>query len=264
MSPVGTFPFGHPVERVEQRDRGPKRVFVLGAYASAVHARWLADDDATLVTAVGVASEPEVFWRGEGVEEIVARVPVPPGAGRLVPAAPDLNGPSGIALDELFLAPLGVRRSDAWLCDLVPHSCMNDKQAAALARTYDRMAARLGLPAYDWPRLPADLTDAARRDEIAEEVREASPDVLITLGDQPLRWFTKFLGSKGQLASYGETRDAYGRFHEVRVGARTLSLLPLAHPRQVARLGSHSAKWAALHDHWARRVAPELLIDLAP
>ena len=41
-----TFPFGQPVRRVEQQDRAPKRVFVLGVYASAVHARWI-DVDGT-------------------------------------------------------------------------------------------------------------------------------------------------------------------------------------------------------------------------
>ena len=35
-----TFPFGMPIMPVQQADRSPKRVFVLGVYASAVHARW--------------------------------------------------------------------------------------------------------------------------------------------------------------------------------------------------------------------------------
>jgi hypothetical protein len=33
------FPFGEPVSRLEQQDRTPKRFFVLGVYASAVHTR---------------------------------------------------------------------------------------------------------------------------------------------------------------------------------------------------------------------------------
>jgi hypothetical protein len=126
---IGTFPFGQAVETLVQRDRGPKRVFVLGVYASAVHARWLAEDGSTLVTALAVASEPEIFWRGEGAEEIIAGIPVPAGAGRLEPTAENLNGPSGMALDAEFLEPLGLSRSDAWLCDLVPYSCKNDRQA---------------------------------------------------------------------------------------------------------------------------------------
>ena len=35
------FPFGQELKEVEQKDRAPKEAFVLGVYASAVHARWL-------------------------------------------------------------------------------------------------------------------------------------------------------------------------------------------------------------------------------
>lgn len=261
MGAVGTFPFGMPVEEVVQTDRTPKRVFVLGAYAGAVHARWLDESGETLVNALAVASEPEVFWRGDRAAEIVSAVPVPPGAGTLVPAADNLNGTSGLALDLQFLMPLGLSRADAWLCDLVPYSCSTDKQVKVLRRAYDSRAGQLGLPAYDWPPLPDELADAARRAEIAAEIAQASPEILIALGDQPLRWFTRFFGSKGQLAAYGESRGEYGRFHELRIGSRTMAFLPLAHPRQVAKAGSYNAKWAALHEHWEKRVAPELLID---
>ena len=40
----GTFPFGEPLRPVVQIDRGPKDVFVLGVYSSAVHARWVGAD----------------------------------------------------------------------------------------------------------------------------------------------------------------------------------------------------------------------------
>ena len=53
---VGTFPFGQPIKRVVQTDRSPKRVFVLGVYASAVHARWCNDRGKQLVRALAVAS----------------------------------------------------------------------------------------------------------------------------------------------------------------------------------------------------------------
>ncbi len=264
MGLLGTFPFGQQVERVVQIVRGPKRVFILGVYASAVYARWLAEDDSTLVNAVPVASEPEVFWRGDGSADIVASIPVPPGAGRLVGADEHLNGASGAALDELFLAPLGLTRPDAWLCDLVPYSCRNDKQAAAIVRAYDPRITEFDLPAFDWPTLPKVLADPTRRAEIAAELTEASPDLLITLGDQPLRWFTSHFGSKGRLASYGESKQEYGRVHELRLGRRTMMLMPLAHPRQVARLGSYSAEWGGLHEYWASRVAPNVLLDTNP
>ena len=36
-----TFPFGQPLKPVQQLNRSPKKAFVLGVYASAVHARWI-------------------------------------------------------------------------------------------------------------------------------------------------------------------------------------------------------------------------------
>src|SRR5687767_9922054 len=116
------FPFGQPLHPVEQTDRTPKRVFVLGVYASAVHARWIGADGREIVKALAVASEPYIFWRGDGAGDIIRQIEVPPAVGRLLPADAQFNGPSGIALDEHILRPLGLERSDAWLCDLVPHS----------------------------------------------------------------------------------------------------------------------------------------------
>jgi hypothetical protein len=55
------FPFGQPLCSIQQGDRTPQRVFVLGVYASAVHARWVGLDGAIRVRALAVASEPYIF-----------------------------------------------------------------------------------------------------------------------------------------------------------------------------------------------------------
>ena len=254
-----SFPFGMPVEPLTQSDRGHKRVFVLGVYASAVHARWLGEDGRTKVTALAVASEPEIFWRGEGAAGIISAIPVPPGAGRLLPAGARLNGPSGRALDELFLDPLGVGRADSWLCDLLPLSRQNERQAAALARSYEPNRLAWGLPEYDWPAVPAELASAARRAEIAHEIDEAAPDIVVTLGDQPLKWFTSHYGSRARLGDCGESAQEYGRLHSLEIAGREVQLLPLAHPRQAGGLGNHSSKWADLHARWVGEVAGSLL-----
>ena len=254
---VGTFPFGQPVERVAQADRDPKRVFVLGVYASAVHARWLDTDGEPLVSALGVASEPCIFWRGEGVEDILSTIDVPPEAGRLRPANDCFNGPSGRSVDEHFLEPLGLTRQDAWLCDLVPYSCMNERQAGAVRRCYAPLVERLGLPPVDWPALPVERTDAIRREEIAQELRESAAELLVTLGDQPLKSFAaKVFGGASSLAVYGTDARNYGVVHDVEIEGRALGLLPLVHPRQAAGLGSHSSFWNDRHQTWVRQVAP--------
>ena len=256
---VFTFPFGMPIMPVRQADTNPKRIFVLGVYASAVHARWVTEDGKTIINALAVASEPEIFWRGNDADALIERIPVPRGAGRLVGVNKALNGPSGVTLDSMFLEPLGITRRDAWLCDLLPESRCNPRQQAAIEREYDPRRETLGLPAYNFPPVPSILASATRRLEIEGEILSASPEVLVTLGDQPLKWFAQYYGSEPALGLYGETPETYGLLHDLEIAGHALKLLPLVHPRQAGRLGSHSAVWSKLHVLWAANVASCLL-----
>ena len=124
------YPFGEELKRVVQQDRTPKKVFVLGVYASAVHAKWKCEGK-TVCNALAVASEPRIFWDGnlEEAKEIIGRIKIPQGAGTLEPADPRFNGPSAKVLDEHILAPLGFTRKDAWLCDLLPETRLNKNQS---------------------------------------------------------------------------------------------------------------------------------------
>ena len=69
------YPFGEEVHRLVQQDRTPKKVFVLGVYASAVHARWKKGNE-IICQAIAVASEPRIFWDGnkEEAKEIIGRI----------------------------------------------------------------------------------------------------------------------------------------------------------------------------------------------
>jgi hypothetical protein len=250
---IGTFPFGQPVREVIQMDRSPKQVFVLGVYASAVHARWVGADQKTIVRALAVASEPSIFWRGDDAESIIRQVAILPQLGRLEPAARQYNGPSGIALDELILNPLGLGRTDAWLCDLVPHSCVNPAQAQAIRRAYLPVAQKYGLPAPSVPSLPDVLADDERRAAILSEIQASGAGVLILLGDEPIRWFLAHYDRRWRrLKDFG---DGYGRLQAVQLAGRAMQVLPLAHPRQIAKLGRSSVSWYNLHQDWMRRQA---------
>jgi uracil-DNA glycosylase len=245
------FPFGQPLKDVVQQNRTPKRVFVLGVYASAVHARWVAPDGKTLVRALAVASEPCIFWRGENAAEIIAGIQVPPELGKL--EASKLNGPSGNTLDGSILKPLGLTRDDAWLCDLVPHSCCNPAQLAAIKRgEYNRKAQPHGLPAASIPPKPKVLADDARQQAILSELIESQAEILILLGDEPIKWCLRPLCPQWQwkrlsaIQSYG----SYGQLHDAQIGQRKISVLPLVHPRQIERLGSSSKLWSDRHKEW--------------
>ena len=101
------FPFGQELHPLVQEDKSPKKVFVLGVYASAVHARWKIDGQ-IICQALAVASEPRIFWDGneEEAKSIISKISIPPELGCLEPAGRQLNGPSAKVLDENILAPL--------------------------------------------------------------------------------------------------------------------------------------------------------------
>jgi uracil-DNA glycosylase len=244
---IGKFPFGEEVRKVEQQDRTPKQVFILGVYASAVHAQWLDKDGRTVVKALAVASEPYIFWRGEGAGEIIEKIKIPPELGKLDPAAKQFNGPSGIALDELIIKPLGMTREDTWLCDLVPHSCMNPAQKKTIEKNYLPLVDKYGLPLPTVPPVPSKLTDQARREEILNEIEESQAEVLVLLGDKPIQWFLKYyVDTWKRLSDFPE----YGQLYPIEINGRSLEILPLAHPRQIAKLGRSSQKWYDLHQAW--------------
>jgi uracil-DNA glycosylase len=188
---------------------------------------------------------------------MIASIPIPAAAGTLAPADERLNGPSGRALDQDFLAPIGVARSQTWLCDLVPHTCLNPAQKKALAREYEPRREVFGLPEVDLPDVPDTFADEERRAQIRKEIGEAGPEILVLLGDQPIRHFlAAYDGRWKRLAGFGKTRETYGRLHPTNLDGIELKVLPLAHPRQTSGLGRHSSEWKDLHAEWKQRSSP--------
>jgi uracil-DNA glycosylase len=255
MKTYGTFPFGQQVKEVVQKDRTPKRVFVLGVYASAVHARWINIEGKDEVKALAVASEPEIFWRGENAESIIHQIVIPTKLGHLLPADSQFNGPSGRTLDKDILKPLGLLREDSWLCDLVPHSCANLGQINAVKRAYSKY----GLPFQTAPQIPSSLADEKRRGEILDEIIESNANNLVLLGDQPIKWFLSHFDNRWKdLSDFGEPPLNYGKLHETKLGGKPIKILPLAHPRQIAKLGSSSDKWYKAHQYWLKNLASKI------
>lgn len=252
-----SFPFGQPIKTITQEDRTPKKVFVLGVYASAVHAKWLDANGTVLINALAVASEPYIFWRGENAETIISKIPVPQGAGSLISAGERFNGPSGRALDEYFLAPLKLERKDAWLCDLVPYSCRNDNQAKAI----ENAETNYSLTPSNFQEKPKALADNQRRQSILDEIKESKAEVLITLGDEPIKWFLSHFDAekREKLADFGQDKETYGKLHRISHPDISIKVLPLVHPRQAAKLGLYSKEWNELHTDWVNHHAHGLL-----
>jgi len=249
MNQIGIFPFGKEVKKIEQVERSRKKAFVLGVYASAVHAKWENLQGKTVIKAMAVASEPYIFWRGENAEEIVSTIQIPHQLGRLVAAEKQFNGPSGVALDELILKPLGLERVDTWLCDLVPYSCMNPSQQKALEREYYPIIEKYDLPFPTIPKVPHKLSDDERRQAILEELEESGAEELILLGDKPIQWFLRYYDKRWMRLS---DFQHYGKRHTTEFSGKKYQVLPLAHPRQIAQLGRSTRKWFEVHQEWLR------------
>jgi uracil-DNA glycosylase len=162
-----------------------------------------------------------------------------------------MNGPSGRALDDLFLIPMGLKREEAWLCDIVPHSCRNQGQDRAIQDKYVPLIKEHGLPDATTPPVPNPLCDDRRRGEILAELQGSRATTLVLLGDEPIKWFLRFYdGRWKRLGDFGQTPDTYGKRHKVSIAGREYGVLPLVHPRQASKLGAHSAVWHELHRGW--------------
>lgn len=257
--PTYYFPFGQPLHKVEQEDKSHKSHFVLGVYASAVHARWLNSSGEEVVAALAVASEPSIFWTGENAAKIIASIKIPSSAGSLsVPRTLGLNGPSGRTLDEKFLKPLVITRADTWLCDLLPESRLNPKQKEAIRNNYtDDFLTKHNLPKATVPEFTkTELDNADRRQEILEELEESRAHTLILLGDLPIKWFLRFYADRkySNLSQFGNDEESYGRRHKMTINGRSYDVIPLCHPRQAGGLGMSSTKWKRFHDAWVTRL----------
>ncbi len=250
------FPFGQELRPLVQEDKSAKKVFVLGVYASAVHARWKKDGK-IICQALAVASEPRIFWDGNinEAKSIIANINIPKELGVLEPAGKNLNGPSAKVLDDNILAPLGFTRKDAWLCDCLPETRINPSQAKAIEQKYNPLIDKYCLNPVTIPNRPSYFCDKARSVEISDELMQSNADLLILLGDIPIAQYLKKVADV-PYSTLGEYVDlfGYGNPSEVVINGKTIRVLPLAHPRQIGALGAHSEKWCLMHQNWERNI----------
>lgn len=255
MESVKKFPFGQILQRLQQEDRNEKEVFVLGVYSSAVHAKWIGKDGKPKCRALAVASEPRIFWDGnqEEAKAIISKISIPTELGTLQPADEQYNGPSGKSLDEHILAPLGFSRKDAWLCDLLPEARLNVSQFAAIEKHYNPEIVRFGLSAVSLPCVPKEFCDEKRVEEITQEILSSNAKKLVLLGDVPIKQFLKKVSNVDfpSLDAF-DKKHGYGNSVMVSIAGINIEVLPLAHPRQISKLGSSSKKWYDKHSKWEK------------
>jgi hypothetical protein len=250
------YPFGEYVRPLVQEDRSPKKAFVLGVYASAVHARWK-KDNSIICQALAVASEPRIFWDGNPDEarEIISRIRIPEELGVLEPAGSHLNGPSAKVLDDHILAPLGFTRSDAWLCDCLPETRLNPSQVKVINEKYNPLRKEYGLNDVTIPKRPSAFCDEKRAEEIVDELMQSQARLLVLLGDIPIDQFLRRVADVpySTLQEYADLYG-YGNLSNATIRGENIRVLPLAHPRQIGALGAHSERWHKAHEEWERKI----------
>ncbi|WP_243338317.1 hypothetical protein [Anaeromyxobacter soli] len=249
------FPFGQPLEVTPPQEARNAKAFVLGVYASAVHARWIGPDGKEACKALAVASEPYSFWDGSDAADIISKIRVPDGMGRLEPAARKFNGPSGETLREKYLAPLGLQLRDCWITDLHDRYYLSPGNAAALKR-YEtlRCKVRPSMKPALLPERPLKVVpEADRIQRLRDELERSGASLVITLGNEPL---PALFGARARKLS----REAYGEPEELEVFGKRMTVLKLCHPRQGGALGSSSAAWTDAHASWAHRARRRAVI----
>jgi hypothetical protein len=206
---------------------------------------------------LAVASEPRIFWDGnpEEAKEIIDRIHIPTELGTLEPAGSHLNGPSAKILDEHILRPLGYTRKDAWLCDLLPETCLNKGQVRILKKEYEPKREQYNLNRVTIRKRPTVFCDYGRCSEIISELEESQANLLILLGDIPIQQFLNRI----TLVNYTSLQEyvnvnGYGNPSQALINGRNINILPLAHPRQIGALGAHSEKWYQHHLKWENSI----------
>lgn len=236
---MGTFPFGVPVQHCSPIASGQRAVLVLGAYPSALHVRWEPPEGsaARVVRALAVDNEPEPFWTGEDDPARIRRWAADRAWstewGSVMPA-PGINGPSGQWVQDHVLARFGIERAEAWITDCLDTYKASERMRVAVEAVYNPFAQTHGLPTAELERHPSEakIVAEARRGHlrrIRNELDEAQPEVVVTLGNAALRVFRALLNLPGVPVRL--VADAgYGAPLAVAIGGRSIRWFPLAHP----------------------------------
>lgn len=245
------FPFGRPVTPRPPSASVARRVFILGAYPSALHIEWTPPKPYKQIRALAVDDEPTPFWTGHDEEDRVRRwaeaVGFRPSWGK-VRGVGRLNGSSGVWVEREVLHPLDVTHADTWITDCLDTYRASTGVGLRLNDTYEPFAREVGLPPAVLPSHPGenDIVREARSehlDRLRQELRTCEPQLVVTLGNAALRVVgdlveVKAVPTRLSVASYGTRLPC-------RFDGRGIVWLPLAHPAAPAAYQAAHGRWRA-------------------
>jgi hypothetical protein len=251
-SNLGVFPFGRKVLKVSQADRTPKPVFILGVYGSAVYAQFKAVNSEIPIRYLPVDNEPGIFWNGdkEAVKKIISEINLPKAVGKLTPEISSVNGIMGKAFDKYYLHPLKLTRDQIWICNLIPYIVLNKNERKSV-RKYNNIHHEFNLPKAEIPAKKErwNYLTKKRFREIIEEIFLSRAEFIITLGQQPLKWFLQEYNSG--VEKLLNVKD-YGSFTKIQIESIKLNFIPLFHPRQLLKQKNIDSRVGLLHFDWIK------------
>ena len=251
------FPFGQPVlPRLPSR-ASPARLFVLGAYPSALHVRWTPPAPWESICALAVDNEPEPFWNGWGEAELIEKwksdVRFQPEWGE-IQGVGFLNGITGRQLDEFYLHPLGIKREDACITDCLDLYHPSIKGLRRVNDTYVSFATEYELPEARLLKHPSedDIVNAAIKNHLPRlraELATARPELVVTLGNAALRVFAMLVelgAGEGPGTRLSPADGSYGKPWPIRLpsGAKA-TWIPFAYPAAPRMYQDAHKRWVA-------------------
>ena len=245
------FPFGAPLKPCPPHAPKSSKLFVLGAYPSALHVRWDPPKPYDRIQALAVDNEPTPFWNGDGEEELISawmkEVNWRDTWGGISPAG-RFNGSSGHWVDVNILNKFDVNRDNTWITDCLDTYHLSSGVTGRLEDTYK--AARKELDLSDWhlPPHPSEdrivsyaVADHAQR--LRSEVEQASPEIIVTLGNAALRVLKELFNTNISITKLSSVSAKYGQSFEVRLTGKIAKWYPLAHPAAPATYQVAHEKW---------------------
>jgi uracil-DNA glycosylase len=211
LPPTYKYIYGNPVQPVVPLDTTQDGVCIIGAYPSAQFATIGSERDVPVGDNCGPFST-ERYFDGSRVRTVA----------------------SGDELEKAYLAPLGLRREECWITDLVRVFLFKEGHLAKYRRlgcTWPERETRSQFEAFAQQGLRW----------LEAELALAQPRLVITLGAEVAGILQDVRGQKKRNALLGGDRK------ELELGMASYPVIHLAHPGIVMRPASERNPWPRLH-----------------
>ncbi|MFC1556952.1 hypothetical protein ACFL5L_03090 [candidate division KSB1 bacterium] len=251
------FPFGQLVIKRIPEIFEQRQLYILGAYPSALHVYWNPPAPYRTIKAIAVDNEPDIFWSGQNEEQIIAiwkKTVAFDNAWGSIRSAGIFNGSSGLWIDNLILSAFKILREETWFSDCLDTYHCSKRLSLRLEDTYRPFAKEYNLPLPHLPSPPSEneivkMAIDKQLERIKSEMREAKPEIIVSLGNAALRVLSRILHADTELPKrLFPPPERYGIPIQVRIPGNGVSRwFPLAHPGSPRLYQNAHERWLESH-----------------